>query len=183
MVSLLRRRAGRDALGPARLVTANHTHQNVGAVMELMRTDLMIRAPRGLVWETLADLEGVSAWNPAIDSAECISDQRTGVGARRRCYMHPSGWMIESVSEWEPQEVIAFTIDNAPPIKTGLGRFVLTDDATETRLQASFDYEVRFGPLGPVIDRLVVHRQLSSAWNQAMEGLRRHVQELINTDP
>ena len=91
--------------------------------------------------------------------------------------------MIDSVSEWEPEEVIAFTIDNAPPIKTGLVRFVLTDDTTGTRLQASFDYEVRFGPLGPVIDRLIVHRQLSSAWNEGMDGLRRHVEELANTDP
>ncbi len=149
--------------------------------MEPMRTDLMIRAPRRLVWETLADLESVSAWTPAIDAAECISYQRTGLGARRRCYMHPSGWMIESISEWEPEELIAFTIDNAPPIKTGLGRFVLTDDPTGTRLQASFDYEVRFGPLGPVVGRLIVHRQLSSAWNEGMAGLRRHVEELVNT--
>ena len=95
--------------------------------MEPMRTDIVVRAPRLMVWETLADLEGVSAWNPAIDAAECISDQRVGVGARRRCYMHPSGWMIESVSEWRPGEVIAFTVENAPPIKTGRARFVMSE--------------------------------------------------------
>jgi uncharacterized protein YndB with AHSA1/START domain len=150
--------------------------------MEPLRTDLVIQAPRRLVWETLADLEGVSAWNPDIDAAECISEQRTGLGARRRCYMHPSGWLIESISEWEPEEVIAFTIDNAPPFKTGLGRFILTEENEGTRLQASFDYEVRYGPLGPVIDRLIVHRQLSSAWNEGIDGLRRHVEEVVNTD-
>lgn len=37
--------------------------------------------------------------------------------------------MIESLSEWKPEELIAFTIDNAPPIKTGLGRFVLKDQS------------------------------------------------------
>ena len=145
--------------------------------MELIPNDLLIRAPRHLVWETLADLEGVSQWNPSIDAAECISEVRRGLGARRRCYMHPSGWMVESVSEWEPEEVIAFTIENAPPIKTGLARFVLSDDEAGTRLQATFDYEVRFGPLGPVIDRLVVHRHLSSAWNDGMDGLRRHLEQ------
>jgi uncharacterized protein YndB with AHSA1/START domain len=144
--------------------------------MEALKTDRVIRAPRQLVWETLADLEGVSAWNPAIDAAECISEVRHGLGARRRCHMHPSGWMVESVSEWEPERVIAFTIDNAPPIKTGLGRFVLSDDELGTRLQASFDYEVRFGPLGPVIDRLIVHRQLSAAWDEGMAGLTRYLE-------
>jgi uncharacterized protein YndB with AHSA1/START domain len=148
--------------------------------MEPMRIDAVIRAPRHVVWETLADLEGVSQWNPAVDAAECISDQRRGLGARRRCYMHPSGWMVESVSEWEPEEVIAFTIENAPPIRTGLGRFVLSEDGADTRLQAGFEYEVRYGPLGPVIDRLIVHRQLSSAWSKGMAGLRGHVEDQAN---
>ena len=146
--------------------------------MELIRSDLLIRGPRHLVWETLADLEGVSQWNPGIDAAECISDVRRGLGARRRCYMHPSGWIVESVSEWEPEEVIAFTIENAPPIKTGVARFVLSDDGPGLRLRAAFDYEVRFGPLGPVIDRLVVYRQLSTAWNTGMTALVSHVEQL-----
>jgi uncharacterized protein YndB with AHSA1/START domain len=145
--------------------------------MELIRTNIVIGAPRYLAWEALADLEGVSRWNPAIKAAECISDERRGLGARRRCYMHPSGWMVESVVEWEPEQVIAFAIENAPPIRTGLARFVLSDDETGTRLQATFNYEVRFGPLGPVIDRLVVRRHLGSAWNDGMDGLRRHLEE------
>ena len=97
--------------------------------------------------------------------------------------MHPSGWIIESVTEWVPEAVIAFTIENAPPLKGGLGRFTLTDDAAGTRIRAHFDYEVRFGPLGPVIDRLVVHRQLSSAWDLGIEGLQRHVEGATGDQP
>ena len=85
--------------------------------------------------------------------------------------------VVEEVTEWEPEQIIAFAIENAPPIRTGLVRFVLSDDEAGTRLQATFNYEVRFGPLGPVIDRLVVHRQLSSAWNVGMAGLRRHLED------
>lgn len=151
--------------------------------MEPIRSNLVMEAPRDLVWGTLADLEGVSTWNPSVDATECISDIRHGLGARRRCYMHPSGWMVESVSEWEPETVIAFAIEKAPPLKSGLGRFVLRDDGDGTRLTASFDYEVRFGPLGPVIDRLIVHRQLTSAWNEGMAGLVAHVEQLATTRP
>ncbi len=141
-----------------------------------MQADLVIGAPRSAVWATLTDLEGVGRWNPAIDTAECLSDQRQGLGARRRCYMHPSGWMTEVVTEWEPERAVAFTVENAPPLKTGVGRFVLSDEPAGTRLLASFDYEVRFGPLGPVIDRLIVHRQLSSAWEEGMQGLRAYLE-------
>lgn len=148
-----------------------------------MRSELKIRAPRHLVWSTLADLEGVSRWNPGIKSAECTTDNREGLGATRRCHMRPSGWMTETISEWQPERVIGFAIENAPPIKTGQARFVLSDsgDGAVTILEASFEYEVRFGPLGPVIDRLVVQRQFASAWPKAMEGLRLFAEDLSST--
>lgn len=144
--------------------------------MEPLLADLLLDAPRWLVWDTLADLEGVGHWNPAIDRAECLSDRRQGVGATRRCWMHPSGWMTETVSEWEPMRRIAFTVDEATPLRGGLGRFVLSDTVGGSRVRASFDYEMRFGPLGPVIDRLLVHRQLAAGWRAAMAGLQRHVE-------
>ncbi len=146
--------------------------------MTKMATDMVLSAPRRHVWAVLADLEGVSHWNPTIERAECITEQRTGLGAQRRCYMSPSGWMVESIAEWEPTEVIAFQVENAPPLKSGYGRFVLSDAPGGTRLRGSFDYEVRFGPLGPVIDRLVVQRQLNAGWTAGMEGLKHHVEEL-----
>lgn len=150
--------------------------------MAPLSTDMMLRADRSLVWATLADLEGVSTWNPSIDGAECTSEIRHGLGARRRCVMHPSGEMVESVTEWVPESSIAFTVDNAPPFKSAVGRFVLTDTEDATRLAATFTYEVRYGPLGPVIDRLVVHRQLASAWETGMAGLREHVEHLAGVD-
>ena len=145
--------------------------------MEPLVSDLLLAAPRAVVWETLADLEGVGRWNPAIDRAECVTDRRRGLGATRRCWMHPSGWMTETVTEWEPEHRIALTIEQASPLRTGVARFRLEDAEGGTRLVASFDYEVRFGPLGPVIDRLVVHRQLATGWRAAMEGLRHHVEQ------
>ena len=64
--------------------------------MEPMRTDMVIAAPWCLARETLADLEGVSQWNPTVDAAECVSDQRQGLGARGsgRCYMHPTATSV-----------------------------------------------------------------------------------------
>lgn len=150
--------------------------------MAPLSTDTVLRADRSLVWATLADLEGVSTWNPAIDHAECTTEIRHGLGARRRCVMHPSGEMIESVTEWVPERCIAFTVDNAPPFKWAVGRFELDDVEDGTRLAATFTYEVRYGPLGPVIDRLVVHRQLSAAWATGMAGLRHHVEHLAGAD-
>ncbi len=90
--------------------------------------------------------------------------------------MRPRGWLTETVTAWEPEHLIELTIDHASPIKQGVARFELTPHDDGTRLRAGFLYEVRLGPLGPVIDRLIVHRQLSASWDDAVDGLRAHAE-------
>lgn len=140
--------------------------------MQPLRTDLVIDAPRYVVWDALTDIEAVVMWNPGIDDVECISKVRRGVGATRRCYTHPTGWMSESVTEWVEGELIVFDIQDAAPLKNGTARFLLSDEDRRTQLAASFEYEVKLGPLGPVIDKLIVHKQLGAAWNSGLEGLK-----------
>ena len=140
--------------------------------MQRLSTDLMIDAPRHMVWDALVDIEAVVMWNPGIDDVECVSRMRSGIGATRRCYTHPTGWMTESVTAWVDGELIVFDVEDAAPLKNGTARYQLADERGGTRLTASFEYEVKLGPLGPVIDRLIVHKQLSAAWNSALEGLK-----------
>ena len=144
--------------------------------MEPIKTSLIIDAPRSAVWVALSDLEATRHWNPNVDHVECLTEKRTGLGARRRCFMHPSGWMTETVSEWEEGRVIAFTVHDAPPLKFGVGRFRLIDHGDGTLLESAFTYEVKLGPLGPVIDRLLVQNQLKSAWESSLRGLRNYVE-------
>ena len=144
--------------------------------MQPMQTDLVINAPRQLVWDALADIRSVVAWNPGIDDVECLSEETTGLGARRRCFTHPSGWMTESIADWQEYSLIAFSIEDAPPLKNGVARFALSDENSGTKLDAQFEYEVKLGPIGPVVDRLIVHRKLSAAWQQGIEGLRNYTE-------
>ena len=146
--------------------------------MEPMRADMVIEAPRHVVWDALVDSDAVVEWNPAIREIQRRSDEPLGMGATRRCFMSPSGWMTETVVEWDEGSLVGYSIRDASPLKNGLIRFELTDQATATRLKASFRYSVRLGPLGPVIDRLIVHRQLTAAWERSLEGLRLYTESL-----
>ncbi|MCL1592734.1 MAG: SRPBCC family protein [Actinomycetia bacterium] len=137
-----------------------------------LHIETVITAPRYVVWDALADIRTVVEWNPGIDDVECLSDQVSGIGARRRCFTHPTGWMTESVVEWSVGSVVAFSVEDAPPLKNGLARIVLNDITSGTSVDAVFDYEVKLGPLGPVIDRLIVHRQLTAAFERGLNGLR-----------
>jgi uncharacterized protein YndB with AHSA1/START domain len=141
-----------------------------------MQTDLVINAPRQLVWDALSDIRSVVTWNPGIDDVECLSEHTTGLGARRKCFTHPTGWMTESITGWQEGRLIAFSIEDATPLKNGVARFLLSDENSGTKLNALFEYEVKLGPIGPVVDRLIVHRKLTSAWRRGIDGLRNYTE-------
>jgi uncharacterized protein YndB with AHSA1/START domain len=141
-----------------------------------MQTDLVINAPRQVVWDALSDIRSVVAWNPGIDDVECLSEHTTGLGARRKCFTHPTGWMTESITDWQEGRLIAFSIEDAPPLKNGVARFALSNENSGTKLDALFEYEVKLGPIGPVVDRLIVHRKLLSAWRRGIDGLRNYTE-------
>ena len=96
--------------------------------------------------------------------------------------MAPSGTMSEVVTAWDEGAGLEFRVEDASPLRSGEVRYRLSDAPGGTTVEASFDYDVRFGPLGPVIDRLVVHRQLSAAWHAGLDGFRRHAEYLATRD-
>jgi uncharacterized protein YndB with AHSA1/START domain len=140
--------------------------------MQTLMVELVIDAPRHVVWDALADIEAVAIWNPGIDDVECMSEVRDGIGATRRCFTHPTGWMTETVTEWVEGELITFDIEDAAPLRNGTASFELSDEGCSVRLVANLEYEVKLGPLGPVIDRLIVQRRLGDALESGVEGLQ-----------
>ena len=45
-----------------------------------------------------------------------------------------------------------------------------------TQVAATADYHLAFGPLGPVIDRISVKRQMAQMLDDALAGLKEHIE-------
>ena len=52
----------------------------------------------------------------------------------------------------------------------------LTATAEGTRVTATADYHPAFGPLGPVVDRVAMQRQMTRMLDAALAGLKEHVE-------
>lgn len=63
--------------------------------MAALHNEIRINAPMEAAWRPVADLVAVQDWNPMVNSARDLSDQREGVGAGRRCELKPKGWVDE----------------------------------------------------------------------------------------
>jgi len=145
-----------------------------------LKGDIEIRAPRERVWEVLADLSAVQHYNPMVKSARYASDQRLGIGASRRCELAPMGSIQETAIRWD--EGAGYTLKlhgghGMPPFRTATARFEVTEAGAGTaRASFAMDYELKYGPLGWMMDRLMVRAMFGRTVVRVLAGLKEHVE-------
>ena len=145
--------------------------------MRSINTTSVIAAPRSAVWAVLADFPNVADWNTGVKKSYSTSEASSGVGAQRHCDIAPAGQLSETIRQWEPENMMAISIDTAKkmPITYALGTFTLTDDGDSTSVRLDFEYRPRFGPIGKLISPLL-DKQFAKSFDGYMTDLQAAVQ-------
>ena len=142
--------------------------------------DVWINAPRETVWRRLADLGGIHVFHPGLSGSHLLGDQPEGIGARRRCELKGGGHLDEEVVEWADQESLALTITGGkglPPLVRAGGRFTLGDgEDGGTVVGLTLEYQLRFGWVGSLMDRLLVRREFEGTVPGILQGLKRRAE-------
>ena len=145
--------------------------------MRSISTTSVITAPRSAVWAVLADFPNVADWNTGVKKSYATSETSNGVGAQRHCDIAPAGQLEETILKWEPETMMAISIDSAKkmPIKSALGTFTLEDRGDSTRVRLDFEYHARFGPIGTLLSPLL-DKQFAKSFDGYMTDLQAAVQ-------
>ena len=145
--------------------------------MTTLTHQIRIEAPIEAVWKAVSILTEVQHYNPVVASARFLSDRREGIGAMRRCELKPKGWVVDRVWEWNPPYVIGLEVAASEwPIVFMKWRTVLKKDGDATRESQEMDYKVKFGPLGALMDLLVMRRKLDKNIGEVFESLKRYAE-------
>lgn len=145
--------------------------------MRRVTSQVTIEAPRQRVWDLIADLEAVQEYNPGVQSAHLITEEAEGVGAGRHCELRPRGWVDEKIREWDAGR--SYTIDIVEsnlPIAGATAQFFFEEVEAGTLVTVNFDYEVKYGALGRVLDRLMISRRFDRAVPAIIGGAKRHIE-------
>ncbi len=145
--------------------------------MTTIRHEVHAACAPARIWALLADLEAVERYNPGVKRASLEGTQARGVGARRSCELVPKGRVVEQVTNWEEGRAVGLeVIESDWPIH--FMRWVTTIEPSErgTRITQSLDYAVKFGPLGWLLDRLVMKRKLTASLDDVFASLARHAE-------
>jgi hypothetical protein len=146
--------------------------------MTIIHHEVLAACPPERVWALLADLEAVQHYHPGVRRAAVDGAQRTGIGARRSCELLPKGRVVERVTHWEDGSALGLEVAESDwPIQ--FMRWVTRIEPHEqgTRITQSLEYQVKFGPLGWLLDRLVMKRKLTTTLDAVFASLVRHAEE------
>jgi hypothetical protein len=138
---------------------------------------MQARCPPERIWELLADLEAVARYNPAVHAARIVGPLQRGIGAIRECDLAPKGRVKERVTNWEDGQALGLEIIESDwPIH--FMKWVTRVDRREpgARIVQNLEYRVKFGPVGWVLDRLVMHRTIAGNVEKALLGLIRQAE-------
>ena len=145
--------------------------------MTTLNHQIRIEAPPAVVWRALADLTAVANFNPGVSSARSLSEQREGVGAGRRCELKPKGWVEERVWQWEPERALGLEVSASDwPIVFMKWKTELSADGPATLVNQRLDYALKFGPVGALMDALVMRRKLDRSVSDIFRGLKRYAE-------
>lgn len=140
--------------------------------MTTIRHEVRANCSPDRVWALLANLEAVAEYNPGVERAAIEGDQRTGVGARRVCALRPKGRVIERVTHWEEKKALGLEVAESDwPIHYMRWITKLEHDDGATRITQELEYQVKFGPVGWVLDRLMMERKLRSTLDGVLAAL------------
>lgn len=145
--------------------------------MTVLENSIRINAPREKVWSVLASLDALDQYDPGIKKSKVVSSQREGHGAARQCDLTPGGWFKERVAEWRPHEALAFELFECTlPVRRLNHSYTLTPDSGGTIVKQRMEYELKFGPLGKLMDAMMVRKKWNIGIQDFFAGLKHYVE-------
>jgi hypothetical protein len=147
--------------------------------MTTIHHEIEAACPPGSVWEVLADLEAVQHYNPGVRTAVIKGSRRNGVGAERVCELLPKGRVVERVTHWEDGRVVGLEVTESDwPIRFMHWVTRIEPAGTGSRITQTLEYAVKFGPVGWLLDALVMKRKLTAMLDDVFARLARRAEAL-----
>ena len=131
--------------------------------MTTIHHEIEVSSPPERVWAVLSDLEAVQHYNPTVRTAAVRGGRRTGVGAERVCDLHPRGRVVERVTHWDERRAVGLEVAESDwPIRFMRWVTRIEPRGSGSLITQDLEYALKFGPLGWLLDKLVMRRKLSA---------------------
>ena len=145
--------------------------------MSKLTAQVKINAPAQNVWEVLADLGGIYKWNPGVSHSHSTSENSQGDGATRHCDLTQGGYLKEKAIDWREGDGYKIDVyESNLPIERNVVQFTVSPEGDGTLVSVTVDYRLKYGPVGALLDTLIVRRQYRKGFSGLLAGLKQYVE-------
>ena len=148
--------------------------------MTTLNHEIYINAPKSQVWDAIANLGGIVKFHPYVTDSYYVTDGKQGIGAGRVCELGPNRSVNETAIAWNEGE--SYTLDvqfikgQKPPLHSFHGSMSVKERGSGTVATITTEYAPKFGPLGKIIDMMVLRSQINKAASGTLKGLKHHIE-------
>ncbi len=146
--------------------------------MSQLTRRVRIDAPAEKAWAVLADFGGVSKWAPTITESRSLTEANGGVGARRTCTHVKLGQLEEVIVEWEEGRRYSYDVTRGlpMPMKSLNNDWSVESDGDGAVVTLRQNFQTKFGPLGSLMESLMIRRMMGKEMTLALAGLKYHTE-------
>lgn len=145
--------------------------------MAKLYNQITIDASPEQVWSVLANIEELEKYDPVVARSSAISENKSGIGAMRRCDVRPKGFFKEKVVQWQPYDALAFElIECTLPVHSSKHSYTLQAENGKTHVSQVMEYKMKMGLVGHLMDLLMVRKKWDAGIKQFFVGLKQHVE-------
>ena len=143
--------------------------------MTRVHDEISINVKREIVWKVLADLGGVSTWNPTITNSYYISEAKEGLGASRHCDLPDGGYVNESATQWEAGTLVRLHVyEGTVPFENYYGTYSLSTEGDKTLVNLALEYDIQ--PNSGLDSDRVERRNRERLIPTILEGLKHYAE-------
>lgn len=147
--------------------------------MSKLINDITINASIEKIWSILTDLELLDKTDPTVKKAILISENKTGLNAKRKVLMQDGkNWFDEKIITFKPNEELVYQLtDCSFPIKGLKHTYSFQKKGNSTKVQQVMEYTVKYGVLGMLLDNMMIGKQFNSGINKFLTGLKTYAEK------
>lgn len=155
--------------------------------MSVVTVSRVVSQPIARVWGALSDIGGVANFHPAVERSPLLDGSpERGVGAARTCHFYDGNSVEEVVLESINEKVLVIEITKGSmPLARAVAtiEFTAEDDAS-TKVDFTMDYTPKWGPVGALMDAMMMRRQFTAMLTKVLGALDVHLDtgEAIGAD-
>ena len=147
--------------------------------MGKLLNDITINASIDKIWNILTDLELLDQTDPTVKKATLISENKTGLNAKRKVLMQDGkNWFDEKITVFKPNEELVYQLtDCSFPIKGLKHTYSFQKNGNQTKVLQVMEYTVKFGIIGILMDKMMIGKQFNSGINKFLTGLKTYAEK------